>query len=79
MAKKVTKVLDIMVDIATDPGVQKMILGQYTDGTPRTIVDAMNGEFKSPKTLRKEEKKHKKHKKKKKHDKKKDFLDEFFF
>lgn len=78
MAKRVTKVLDIMVGIATDPGVQKMVLGQYTDGTPRTIVDAMNGEFKSPETLRKEEKK-RKHKKKKKHDKKKDFLDDFFF
>lgn len=45
---------------------QKMICGQYSDGSPRSIPDAINGELMSPKEKKKELKKISKRKKKRK-------------
>ena len=45
---------------------QKMICGQYCDGSPRSIPDAINGELMSPKEKKKELKKISKRKKKRK-------------
>jgi hypothetical protein len=65
MSKK-KDVLGIIIkaggDILSSDKVKKTLLGEYTDGTTRNVMDAFNGEYLSPKT----KKKHKKHKKNKK-------------
>lgn len=70
MDPKVLKALgSAVIDIAGDKKVQKVVLGTYTDGTTRSVVDALSGEFLSGKDREKylkEKKKKKKHKKKKK-------------
>lgn len=60
---------------------QKTILGTYSDGSPRSIIDALNGETISAKdklliTKRLEESRKKKKKKKKKKNKQKNQVDE---
>lgn len=63
--------------IAKDKDAQKIILGKYSNGKPRSVIDAINGEIIDPKdklliTKRLEdEKKNKKKKKKKKKNKNK--------
>ena len=50
--------------------VKKFVYGTYTDGTPRNFIDAVNGEYLSPKTKKKHDKKKKKYLKNKKKAKK---------
>ena len=62
--------------------VQKFLCGQYSDGTPRSLPDALNDELYSPeqkkiKNRNEEHKKKKKKKKKKNKKKKKDIYFEF--
>lgn len=52
----------LLIEIVSNEKVQKKVLGEYTDGDTRTVIDAITGEYLSPKT----KKKHDKHKKKKK-------------
>ncbi len=47
-----------------DEKFQEMVCGKYSDGTTRSIPDAINGEYMSPKEKKKEMKKIKKRKKK---------------
>ena len=50
MDPKVLKALgSAVIDIAGDKKVQKVVLGTYTDGTTRSVVDALSGEFLSGK------------------------------
>ena len=66
MAKKVpiTSVVSVVTGALTDKGVQRALLGVYSDGTPRSLIDCVNGEILSPKD--KEKYIYKKNKKKKK-------------
>ena len=72
MAKKVpiATLVEMAVSVATDKGVQKALFGVYSDNTPRSLVDCINGEILSPrdkeKYLRKKKNKDKKGKKNKK-------------
>ena len=50
--------------------IKKFVCGTYTDGTPRNVSDAINGEYLSPKTKKKHNKKKKKYLKNKKKSKK---------
>lgn len=60
---------DIASELIQDEKVQGLICGRYSDGTPRSIPDAINGELMSPKEKKKElkaiAKRKKKHKAKK--------------
>ena len=70
-------------DLLSSENTRRLLCGEYTDGTPRSLIDAINGEYKSPKSKRKENEKKRRHaslvgsysedydKKKKKHKKKK--------
>ena len=68
MAKKIKWVSEI-IKLVTDQGVQKAILGEYSDGTTRSFMDCLDGEIISPKDrhklLMKDQKKGKKKKSKK--------------
>lgn len=48
--------------LAKDKNVVSFLCGTYSDGTPRNISDAINGEFLSPKQKKKLAKKKKKKK-----------------
>lgn len=52
--------------ILKNEDLQGMVCGRYSDGTPRSIPDALNGELMSPKEKKKAMKKIKKRKKKRK-------------
>lgn len=41
-------------ELIASSSTRRLICGEYSDGTPRSIVDAINGEYKSPKEKRKE-------------------------
>lgn len=73
MAKKVpiATVVKTVLSVATDKGVQKALLGVYSDGTPRSFTDCLNGEILSPKDKEKYLYKKSKKKKNKKKGKKK--------
>lgn len=70
MAKKgvpITKLIGVVTETLTDKNVQKALFGTYSDGSSRSLVDCVNGEFLSPKDREKYVyKKKKKGKKKKK-------------
>ena len=51
------------VNLMKDEKVSKFLIGTYSDGTNRNVVDAMNGDFLSPQDKEKWEKKKKKKKK----------------
>ena len=53
-------------EVVGNGDVKKFTCGTYTDGTPRNLVDALNGEYLSPKTKKKHNKKKKKYLKNKK-------------
>ena len=53
-----------VVGVASNDKLQGLVLGKYSDGTPRSIPDAIKGEYKSPSTKAEKKKKSKKHKKK---------------
>lgn len=66
MAKlRVGKIISTVADVASNKGIQKMVLGEYTDGSPRSILDAIDGEILSPKDRKKYVIPEKKKKKKK--------------
>lgn len=71
----IAKVAGTVAGIVTSDAGKKFLCGTYSDGTPRSLTDALNGEIISPedkgKKIKKYEKKKKKLKKKKK--KMKDF------
>lgn len=52
--------VSLIESLASSENVQKMLFGEYSDGRPRSLPDALNNELYSPK-----QKKHKKDKKKK--------------
>lgn len=53
-------------EVLGDSNIRKFTCGTYTDGTPRSVADAINGEYLSPKTKKKHNKKKKKYLKNKK-------------
>lgn len=62
-------IINVSEKIITNEKIQGMVLGKYSDGSPRSIPDALDGEFMSPKEKKKELKKITKRKKKRKHNK----------
>lgn len=70
MAKKSQLAALVSTAVATlaDKSVQKVLFGTYSDNTPRSLVDCVNGEILSPKDREKYlyKKKKKKNKSKKK-------------
>ena len=60
-------------EVLTNGDIKKFACGTYTDGSTRSFVDAINGEYLSPKTKKKHEKKKKKYLKAKKKAKKKSY------
>ena len=61
------KIAEVVVNttktLAQDEKVVEFLCGTYSDGTPRNLPDALNGEFMSPKQKKKNSKKKKKKKK----------------
>ena len=58
------KMIDGAVKVASNKKVQKFLFGVYTDDTPRSLADCLDGEVLSPKDRAKHiYKKKKKHKK----------------
>lgn len=75
LGKVLTGLLEL-AGIATDEDLRRTIFGEYSNGEPRSLPDAINGEYISPADRHKimygkKAKKKKKHNKKKKHHKKK--------
>lgn len=69
MAIDLTQIATVLIttvkELSNNKGVKSFLCGTYTDGTPRNLTDAMNGEYLSPKTKKKKHKKKKHHKNKK--------------
>lgn len=77
----VDTVLGVTDGLLGSKKVQTFLCGTYSDGTPRSLPDALNDEIYSPqqkKNKLKNDKKKKKKKKKKSHDKKKKSSDMTF-
>lgn len=53
------EILKKVGDLVASSNTRKLICGEYSDGTPRSLVDAINGEYKSPKAKKKEHEKKK--------------------
>ena len=73
MSKKnvpVTTIFSMAADLLLSKGAREAIFGKYSDNTVRSAVDALNGEYTSPKDKAKKENKKKAKKKKKKNKKK---------
>lgn len=68
MPKKlpISTIVDTVVSVATDKSVQKALFGVYSDNTPRSLVDCLDGEILSPKDRAKAMNRKKKKKNKKK-------------
>ena len=67
-------ILDVTNSLLESKKIQTFLCGQYSDGTPRSLPDALNDELYSPQQKKNKaynENKKKKHKKKKKKNKKK--------
>lgn len=64
-------ILDVAETILSSTNGQQFLCGTYSDGRPRSVVDAWRDEIISPKDRERWEKKKKKKKKKAKKDKKK--------
>lgn len=69
MAVNVAAILSVGEKIIANEDLQKMVLGTYSDGSVRSIPDAMDGEVYSPKTkgkaIKRNTKRNKKNKRKK--------------
>ena len=65
------KVAGTVAGIVTSDAGKKFLCGTYSDGSPRSLADALNGEIRSPEDREKMMKKIKKAKKKSKKKKKK--------
>ena len=59
-------ILNSVSGLITNKKVQKALFGEYADGTPRSLTDALDGEFLSPSQREKKVYKSKKKKKSKK-------------
>lgn len=77
--KAVTTTIKQVADIAMSNSGQKFICGTYSNGKPRSVVDAMRDEFVSPEDRANWDKKKKKKKKNKKKKKKPQNADIFRF
>lgn len=64
----ITAAINTAIEFASDEKVQTLLFGKYSDGTPRSFSDCLDGEILSPKDREKllKKKKGKKSKKKKK-------------
>lgn len=51
------EILKRVGDLVASSNTRRLICGEYSDGTPRSLVDAINGEYKSPKAKKKEHEK----------------------
>ena len=69
MAVNVAAILSVGEKIIANEDLQKMVLGTYSDGSVRSIPDAVDGEVYSPKTkgkaIKRNTKRNKKNKRKK--------------
>ena len=69
MAVNVAAILSVGEKIIANADLQKMVLGTYSDGSVRSIPDAVDGEVYSPKTkgkaIKRNTKRNKKNKRKK--------------
>ena len=69
MAVNVAAILSVGEKIIANEDLQKMVLGTYSDGSVRSIPDAMDGEVYSPKSkgkaIKRNTKRNKKNKRKK--------------
>lgn len=66
----IATIIEAATTVAKNKSIKKCIFGEYADGTPRSLMDALDGEFLSPKERKAYMKKEKKgNKKKKKHKK----------
>lgn len=77
--KAVTATVKQISDIVLSNSGQKFICGTYSDGKPRSVVDAMRDEYVSPEDRANWDKKKKKKKKNKKKKKKPQNVDIFRF
>lgn len=76
-AKEIIPIAVAFVEAAAkNKSVGKFVCGEYTDGSVRSMVDAIRGEVTSPSDMKKK-KKHKKHKKNKKKKKSNRYDDRF--
>lgn len=69
--KKITALATTIAGVAFSEGGRKFLCGTYSDGTPRSLSDALSGEIYSPEERKKRLKKLEKNKKSKKKKKKK--------
>ena len=68
---KIAEVIAVIgKEVVGNSDIKKFAFGTYTDGSTRNVVDAINGEYMSPKTKKKHLKKKKKYLKAKKKNKK---------
>lgn len=75
-AKEIIPIAVAFVEAAAkNKSVGKFVCGEYTDGSVRSMVDAIRGEVTSPSDVKKKKKKHKKHKKNKKKKKSTNYYD----
>ena len=58
-AESIIAIIGAIGSLITSKGARKALFGTYSDGTPRSLVDSLDGEVRSP-----AEKARKKHKKK---------------
>lgn len=61
---KIGVIVEVASSILANEKIGKFLCGTYNDGTTRSLIDSLNGEYKSPKEKVKKEKKKKKKKKK---------------
>lgn len=52
-SKLIVEGIHILSNLCSNEDVQKALFGTYSNGKPRSMVDAMNGEILSPKQRRK--------------------------
>lgn len=60
-------VVELATNVLSNKKIHKFLCGTYSDGTIRSLIDSLNGEYKSPKERAKKKKAKHKAKKKKKH------------
>lgn len=64
-------ILTVTEELSKSKGVQKFLCGEYSNGKPRSLIDALDGEIYSPSQKKRCKKKKKKKGKNKNHNKKK--------
>lgn len=76
-AESIIAIIGAVGSLITSKGARKALFGTYTDGTPRSLIDSLDGEFRSP--AEKAKKKKKKSGKKSKKGKKKSKKTKYYF